>query len=60
MLPPLKEHRIADEFEPGGELECGIFKELLQAVGGDVLCVPDLVGVGGKVDVGLDEEDIIN
>jgi hypothetical protein len=60
VLPPLEEHRVADELEPGGELETGVLEQLLQVVGGDVLCGLDLVGADVEVDVGLDEQDVVN
>jgi hypothetical protein len=60
LLPPLEEHRVADELEPGGELEAGVLEQLLQLVGSDVLSVTDLVGGGVEVDVGLDEENVVD
>lgn len=42
-LPPVEEHRVADELEPRGENQLGIVELLLQALRGNVLCVPDLV-----------------
>ena len=33
MLPPLKQHRVADELEPRRKLEAGILKELLELLG---------------------------
>jgi hypothetical protein len=59
-LPPVEEHRVADELEPRGENQVGIVELLLQALRGNVLCVPDLVLVDVKVDIGLDEEDVVN
>lgn len=60
VSPPVKEERVADELEPGGELEAGVLKELLEAVGADVLGSLDLVGARVEVDVGLDEEDVVD
>lgn len=58
--PPVKEECIADELEPRGELEAGVFEELLETVGAAVLSVPDLVRAGGKVDVGFNEQNIVD
>lgn len=60
VLPPLEEHRVADELEPGRELEARVLEQLLESVGGGVLRGLDLVLVGVEVDVGLDEENVID
>ena len=60
VLPPLEEHRVADELEPGGELEAGVLEQLLQLVSSEILCRLDLVHVGVKVNVGLDEENVVD
>ena len=60
VLPPVEEHRVADELEPGGELEGGILEHLLQAVGRDPLRGSHLVLTGGEINVGLDEEDVVD
>lgn len=60
MLPPLKQHRVADELEPGGELQSGVGEELLELVRRNVLGGLDLVGAGIEVDVGFDEEDVVD
>lgn len=60
VLPPLEEHRVADQFEPGGELEGGVGEELLQFIRRHVLNGLDLVLVDIEVDVSLDEEDIVD
>ena len=59
-LPPLEEHRVADELEPRGELQRRVVKELLELLGRDVLCGLNLVGAGVKVDIRLDKEDVVN
>ena len=59
-LPPLEEHGLADELEPRGELERRVLEELLELVGIDVFGVANLVGAGVEVDLGLDEEDIVD
>lgn len=58
--PPFKEHRLADELEPGGELERWVLEHLLELLGRNPHCVPDFVRVGVDLGVGLDEEDVIN
>lgn len=60
MVPPLKEHRVADELEPRRELEAGILELLLELLGRDVLGRLDLVRAGRQVDIGLDEENVVN
>lgn len=60
MCPPLKEHRLADELEPGSELEARVLEHLLQAVGRDVLGRLNLVRIRRQVDIGLDEEDVVD
>ena len=60
VLPPLEKHRFANKLEPGSKLEFGIGEELLLLVGVDVSRVPHLVQVGLKVDIGLDEKDIVD
>lgn len=60
VSPPLEEERVADELEPGSELEAGVLKQLLQTIGADILGRLDLVGAGVQVDVGLDEQDVVD
>ncbi len=60
MLPPLEKHGLADELEPRGKLQRGILKHLLELISGHVLGGLDFVLVDVEVDVGLDEEDVID
>ena len=60
MVPPLKEHRVADELEPRCELEAWVLKLLLELFGRDVLGCLDLVRAGLQIDIGLDEENVVN
>ena len=60
VLPPLEQHRVADELEPRGENQTRVVELLLQLLGADVLCVPDLVLVDIEVNVGLNEENIVD
>jgi hypothetical protein len=60
VAPPLKKHRIADEFEPGCEFEIGLREHLLESLGGDIFGITDLVRVDVEIDLRLDEEDVVN
>lgn len=60
MRPPLKQHRIANQLEPGRELERWVVELLLQVIGRDVLSGLDFVLVDVKIDVGLDEQDVVD
>lgn len=60
MLPPLKKQRVADKLEPWRKLQGGVLEHLLQSVGSNVGRIPDFVQVGLQVNIGLDEEDIID
>lgn len=59
-LPPLKQHRVADELEPGSELQRGVLEELLEVLGADVLSSLDFVGAGVEIDVSLNEQDVVD
>lgn len=58
--PPLKEHGLADELEPRGELERRVLEHFLELLGRNPTCVADFVQVGIDLGVGLDEKDVIN
>lgn len=58
--PPLKQHGVADELEPRGELQARVVELLLELFGRNVLGSLDLVGAGVEVNVGLDEEDVVD
>lgn len=60
LRPPLEEHRLADELEPGRELQTGVFEELLELLSGDVLRVSHFVLVDVQIDVRLNEEDVVD
>lgn len=60
MLPPLEQQRITNEFEPGRKLQVGIIEHRLQPLSGNVSGISDFVQVGFEVDIGLNEEDVIN
>jgi hypothetical protein len=60
MLPPLKEHRLANQLEPRSELQRIIGEHGLELAFRDVFGVLDLVGTGLEVNVGFDEEDVVD
>lgn len=60
VLPPLKQHRVADELEPGGELEGRVLELLLQLLRADILGRLNFIDVGVEVNVGFDKQDIID
>lgn len=59
-VPPLEEHALANELEPWGEEERVVFEHDLEVLLGDVFGGLDFVGVHVEVNVGLDEEDVVN
>lgn len=60
MLPPLEEHGLANELEPGSELERRILEQPLQLLRLDILRGLDLVGVDVEVNVRLDEQNVVD
>ena len=60
MVPPLVQHALANQLEPGRELEGLVGEHSLQVVLGDVARVPHLVGAWLEIDVSFDEEDVVN
>lgn len=60
ILPPLKQHRIANELEPRSKAQAFILKHCLELVSSDIFVSLDLVRVDVEVDFCLDEEDIID
>ena len=60
VLPPLEQLRLADELKPRRDLRRGVSEDSPKVIGRDVFRVPDLVGADVKVDVGLDEENVVN
>lgn len=60
MRPPLEQLRLADELEPRGDEGLGVGEDGLELVGRDVLLGLDLVAADVEVDVGLDEEDVVD
>ena len=60
MLPPLKEHRFAYQFEPWRELEAVVLEHGLEFRLGNVSSILYFVGIGCVVNIGLDEQDVVN
>lgn len=60
MLPPLKEQRIANELEPRSKFKLWILEHSFQSLGANVCGILDFIQVGLEVNVGLDEEDVID
>lgn len=60
MLPPFKQHGMTDQLEPRRELQALIHKHFFQLLRRNISCVLRLVRVSFDVDIGFDEEDVIN
>ena len=60
LAPPRKEELVHNELEPGCELERRVVKQRLELVWRDVFRGLHLVLAGRQVDVGLDEEDVVD
>lgn len=60
VTPPLKQHRVADELEPGSEFQAGLLKHGLQLIGRHVAGIPHFIGAWLQVDIGLDEKNIVH
>jgi hypothetical protein len=60
VIPPFEQHAFADEFEPRCEFERLVLEHGLEVFLRDPSRVPSLVGVHVQVDVGFDEQDVVN
>ena len=60
MAPPLKQHGVADQLEPWGEFQTGLLEHALQFISRNVGGVANLVRAGVEVNIGLDEEDVVD
>lgn len=60
VLPPLKQQRIADKLEPRCKFQGGVVEHRLETIGGNVSSVFDFVRVWLCINVGLDEENVVN
>lgn len=59
-VPPGEEHRCADELEPWREFQCWVFKVPLELLLGHILVIPYFVGVDLKIDISLDEQNVVD
>ena len=60
VCPPLEEQGVADQLEPRRELEGFVLKHGLQFVRAHEAGVPHFVRVVLVVDIGFDEDDIVD
>lgn len=60
VAPPLEQHRIANQLEPGSEFEARLGEHPLQFLGADIFRIADFVRVHVQIDICLNEEDIID
>lgn len=60
VLPPLKEHALTDKLEPGSESERVVLEHSLEIGIGNIFCSLDFVGVLVHIDIGLDEENVVD
>lgn len=60
VTPPLEQHRIANQLEPGSEFEARLGEHLLQFLGADIFRIADFVRVHVQIDICLNEEDIVD
>lgn len=60
MAPPFEEHRLADQLKPRCKLERLILEHGLQLVLSDESAVAYFVRIDVEVDIGLDEEDVVD
>lgn len=60
MVPPFKEHALANELEPRSKGQSIVLEHGLEFGLGDIFGGLDFVWVVVEVDVGLDEEDVID
>lgn len=60
VLPPFEQHCVAYQLEPWREFQRVVLEHCLQLALGNVFGVFDFVGVGRQVDIGLDEEYVVD
>lgn len=60
MFPPFKQHRFANQLEPRCKLELLVFEHILQLLGCDVSRVLCLIWVCFDINIGFDEENVID
>ena len=60
MIPPLEQHRVADQLEPRCKFQLTILEHGLQFVLRHITCVLHFVRIGFVVDVSLDNEYVVD
>jgi hypothetical protein len=60
VVPPLKQHALTNELEPWCELVRLVPEHVLELGSGNVFRIANLVRVDLQVDVGLDEQDVVD
>ena len=60
MVPPLVQHALTDQLEPRRELERLVREHGFQVFLGDVAGVSHFVSTRVDIDVGFDEEDVVD
>ena len=60
LIPPLEQHRVANQLEPWSKLEAVVLEHGLEVVLRHILCVLHLIRIGFVIDVGFDDEYIID
>ena len=60
MLPPLEQHRVTDELKPGCEHELWVAKHFAEVISRGIAGGLDLTKIGFDVDVGFNEQNIVD
>ena len=60
VIPPFEKHGVADQFEPRSELEAAVLEHGLELILAHVLRILDFIRIGLVVDVGFDNEYIVD
>lgn len=60
VFPPFEEHGVANELEPGSELQAAILERSLEFLCCDIFRISYFVLVNFEVDVGFDEHDVVD
>ena len=60
VIPPFEKHGVADQFEPWSEFEAAVLEHCLELVLTHVLRILDFIRVAFIVDVGFDDEYVVD
>ena len=60
VIPPFEQHRVANQLEPRSELQAVVLEHGLEGVLRHILCVLHLIRIGFVIDIGFDDEYIID